>query len=223
MVLTLLIATYLTSFISGVFAMAGGVILMGVLTVLLPISMAMVLHGVTQSAANGFRAFLLRKHIRWNVVPTYLVGASFAMGLCLYIAFVPEKYFVFFLLGGMAIGTMLLPKKALLNIENPFVGLLCGFLATFLQIISGVSGPLLDIFFVKNDLNRYEVIATKSLTQTFGHILKLVYYAYILEASIQWDFTLPYWILPLMVGETFLGTHAGKSCLRFVSEMQFQK
>ncbi len=123
----------------------------------------------------------------------------------------------------MAVISMLLPKKALLNIENPFVGVLCGFLGTFLQIISGVSGPVLDIFFVKNDLNRYEIIATKALTQTFGHLLKLAYYASILEASARWDFTLPYWVLPLMVASTFFGTHAGKACLKFISETQFQK
>jgi uncharacterized protein len=53
-----------TSFISGVFGMVGGMILMGVLLAIMPVAAAMVLHGVTQMASNGWRAWLWRTHIR---------------------------------------------------------------------------------------------------------------------------------------------------------------
>ena len=42
------VAVLITSFISGILGMAGGMILMGVLLALLPLPTAMVLHGVTQ-------------------------------------------------------------------------------------------------------------------------------------------------------------------------------
>src|SRR3954463_13626565 len=49
-----------TAFLSGLFGMAGGLILIGVLLALMPLPTAMVLHAITQMASNGWRAFLWR-------------------------------------------------------------------------------------------------------------------------------------------------------------------
>ena len=57
-----------TAFLSGLFGMAGGLILIGVLLTILPLPSAMVLHAITQMASNGWRAFLWRAHIRWRPV-----------------------------------------------------------------------------------------------------------------------------------------------------------
>src|SRR5690242_1362100 len=57
-----------TSFLSGIFGMAGGLILIGVLLALMPLPAAMVLHAITQMASNGWRAFLWRRHIKWRPV-----------------------------------------------------------------------------------------------------------------------------------------------------------
>src|SRR5260370_26461227 len=45
-----------TALLSGVFGMAGGLILVGVLLVVMPLPQAMVLHAAPQMAANGCRA-----------------------------------------------------------------------------------------------------------------------------------------------------------------------
>ncbi len=42
-----------TALLSGVFGMAGGLILIGVLLTLFPVPQAMILHAVTQMASNG--------------------------------------------------------------------------------------------------------------------------------------------------------------------------
>jgi uncharacterized membrane protein YfcA len=43
-----------TAFLSGIFGMAGGLILIGILLVLLPLPEVMALHTVTQMASNGY-------------------------------------------------------------------------------------------------------------------------------------------------------------------------
>ena len=70
----ILLATMVgTSFLSGIFGMAGGLILVGVLLAILPLPAAMMLHGVTQLASNLWRASLWWRHIRWRpVAPTPL-------------------------------------------------------------------------------------------------------------------------------------------------------
>jgi uncharacterized membrane protein YfcA len=45
-----------TSFVSGIFGMAGGMILMGILLAFMPMAPAMVLHGLVQISATGWRA-----------------------------------------------------------------------------------------------------------------------------------------------------------------------
>ena len=57
-----------TSFLSGIFGMAGGMILVGILLALLPLPDAMMLHGVTQMASNGWRALLWWRYVRWSAV-----------------------------------------------------------------------------------------------------------------------------------------------------------
>ena len=63
----LAIGVLVTSIISGILGMGGGMILMGLYGLLLTVPVAMVLHGVTQFAANGSRAWIHRRAIRWAV------------------------------------------------------------------------------------------------------------------------------------------------------------
>jgi len=74
-------ATLATSLISGVLSMAGGMILMGVMSSLLSIPTAIVLHGVAQTISNGSRVWLYREYICWSILLPYSVGALAILGL----------------------------------------------------------------------------------------------------------------------------------------------
>ena len=63
-----------TAFLSGIFGMAGGLILIGVLLVVFPLPTAMVLHAMTQMASNGWRAILWWRHIVWKSMAFYVAG-----------------------------------------------------------------------------------------------------------------------------------------------------
>src|SRR3982751_3617107 len=80
-----------TAFLSGLFGMAGGLILIGVLLALMPLPAAMVLHAITQMASNGWRAFLWRSHIQWRPAAYYLIGCALALGAWSLTRCVPEK------------------------------------------------------------------------------------------------------------------------------------
>src|SRR5260221_8490052 len=75
LVLALLaVAALVTSFISGILGMAGGMILMGILLAVLPLPAAMMLHGITQLASNAWRAFLWRTQVDWRGFPRHPLG-----------------------------------------------------------------------------------------------------------------------------------------------------
>src|SRR3954467_5625361 len=88
-----------TAFLSGLFGMAGGLILIGVLLTVLPLPSAMVLHAITQMASNGWRAFLWRSHIRVERVAIYLIGCALALGAWTLTRYVRDKALALLLLG----------------------------------------------------------------------------------------------------------------------------
>ena len=133
----IIVAALVTAFISGIFGMAGGLILMGVLALLLPVSAAMVTHGAIQSVSNGWRAILWRKFIDWRVLGIYLTGSIIAFALLIGFAFEVSKPWLFILLG-LVPALIWIPKKHLsLDARRPAHAVFCGFAVTGLNIIAG--------------------------------------------------------------------------------------
>ena len=172
-----------TAFLSGLFGMAGGLILIGVLLTILPLPSAMVLHAITQMASNGWRAFLWRAHIRWKPVFIYLIGAALALGAWSITRYVPDKPIALLLLGVTPFMARLTPKGLKPNPESIAQGSFYGFICMGLMLMTGVSGPLMDTFFLGGNFGRREVVATKAACQVASHFVKLVYFGGIIAAG----------------------------------------
>jgi uncharacterized protein len=56
------------------------------------------------------------------------------------------------------------------------VPVLTGVVTTVVQILAGVGGLFLDIFFQKSMLDRKTTNATKAVAQTFSHVVRAVYF-----------------------------------------------
>src|SRR5215813_6052035 len=165
-----------SSFISGTFGMAGGMVLLGVLLVYLPVATAMVLFSIIQFVANAGRAVLWWRFVLWPIFWKYALGAAVAFALLRLIAYVPDKATVYVLLGLLPFAVEILPAQARPNIEWRGVPYVTGFFTTIVQFMSGVGGPFLDVFFQKSQLDRKTTLATKAVTQTFSHVLRALYF-----------------------------------------------
>jgi uncharacterized membrane protein YfcA len=175
--LTLIGATVVfSSFISAVFGMAGGMILLGVLLVYFDVATAMVLFSIIQLATNGWRSVHYRKFVLWRVFWGYVAGGVLAFVFMRYMAFVPDKAMVYLLLGLMPFVVEVLPATVRPNIEWRGVPFFTGLFTTIIQFMAGVGGLFLDIFFQKSKLDRKTVNATKAVTQTFSHVLRAAYF-----------------------------------------------
>lgn len=170
-----------TSIISGIFGMAGGIILMLIFGTFLPVQTAMVLHGTTQLFSNGWRAIMWRQWIDWRIMGFYTLGALPAISLPILIAYVPNKPAMLILLGLVPWMALLLPKNLVLDATKRNHAIACGFLVAGLQLLAGVAGPLLDTFFVRSKIDRRAVVATKATTQALSHTFKIGYYATLLS------------------------------------------
>jgi uncharacterized protein len=165
-----------SSFISGVFGMAGGMVLLGVMLVYFDVATAMVLFSILQISANGWRALHWRRFVLWPIFYWYIVGAMLAFAVMRAIAYVPNKAMVYILLGALPFATEVLPQSMRPSIEWRGVPFITGVCTTIVQFMAGVGGLFLDIFFNKSGLDRKTTVATKAITQTFSHVVRGVYF-----------------------------------------------
>lgn len=176
-VLALIAATIVfSSFLSGVFGMAGGMILLGVLLNYFDVATGMIFFSIIQLFANGWRVVQWRHYILWGIFGWYFVGAVIAFAGMWMIAFVPDKAMVYLGLGVMPFVVEALPASMRPNIERKGVPLFTGVATTIIQILAGVGGLFLDIFFQKSMLDRKTTNATKAVAQSFSHIVRAFYF-----------------------------------------------
>src|SRR5882762_10098269 len=88
-----------SSFISGVFGMAGGMVLLGVLLAYFDVAAGMILFSIIQIFANGWRAWQWRGYVLWPIIWWYSLGAALAFTFLFLIKFVPDKATVYLALG----------------------------------------------------------------------------------------------------------------------------
>ena len=69
-----------------------------------------------------------------------------------------------------------LPRDWRPNIEWRGVPFVTGVLTTIIQVLAGVGGLFLDIFFQKSMLDRKTTNATKATVQSLSHVVRIVYF-----------------------------------------------
>ena len=207
-----------TAFLSGIFGMAGGLVLIGVLLFLLPLPAAMVLHAVTQMASNGWRAILWRQHIEWRSTAFYVAGCLVSVGLWSITLYVPDKAVALLLLGLSPFVVRAIPESLLSRRFGPPQVAATGLCSMMLMLMTGVTGPLLDTMFLRSALERRQIVATKASCQVFGHGFKLLYFgALIAEAG-----RVEPWFLAIAIASSMIGTSLGKLLLERLSDGQFR-
>ena len=106
-----------------------------------------------------------------------------------------------------------------LAIRSDITAAACGTVVTAAQLFAGASGPLLDVFYLNAHLNRFEIIASKAITQAAGHVLKLVYYGLIIGVTDS----VPAWMYGVAIATAVLGTRIGTRLLERFTDERFRR
>lgn len=220
LMLTLGAAVTAASFLSGVFGMAGGMLLMGLLVMILPVPVAMVLHAASMMTANAWRAFVWRREVDYRVFLRFCVGMLAACGLLFSFRYVPDRLVILFCLGIVPFLAALIPPRLVPQADRRGGAELCGLLNTLMQFMAGVSGPLLDAFFVRTPMDRRTVVATKAICQTTAHTAKLIYFLNITSEAHE-ALSLP--IYAIAISTAIIGTSLSKLMLERLSNAQFYR
>lgn len=214
--LILLVTSFGTSAISAAFGLGGGVLLIAIMGLGMPLSALVPVHGAVQLGSNAGRAML-----QWrNATPWILVwfgagsvlGTMFAGRLTLE---VPET------LWRLSLGIFILmitwmPKPKFGKTAKPIV-FLNGVLAAILTMFFGATGPLVVSINAPHSKTRHGVVATHAIAMTMQHFLKIVMFGYLGFVFAPW---VP--LIVVMILSGYLGTVLGTRILDRLPEAFFR-
>jgi uncharacterized membrane protein YfcA len=206
------------SAVSGVLGMGGGVILLAVMAAVMDPVAVVPVHGVVQLASNLTRAVALARDVSWGIIARYvpLMAVGAWLGIQLYRGadapwFQPA-------VGAFIMSSLLWdrfkPRRLLLP---QWVFFPAGLGGGFLTVVVGAAGPYLAAFFLRDDLERRQIVATKAAIQTFGHFLKIPAFL-----SIGFSYRDHLGTIVPLLACVVVGTFAGTHLLARMSERVFR-
>lgn len=213
----LLLSALLTSIISGFAGVAGGILLLAVMSIFLPASALIPIHGLVQLGSNSSRVFLLWKHIDRKIIPLYLLGGVLgaAIGSQVVVSVEGQLY-------SLALGTFILIVTWLPRFKStpkiPGKWMFIGVGATFLSLVFGAIGPLLAPFFLRERISKESLVVTKATCQMIGHLYKTIVFGFLGFAFADYSD-----LLIGMLAAVVLGNYIGKQLLGKVDDRIFRQ
>ena len=226
----LIVAAFITSSISAVLGMGGGIILLGIMAIIIPEGyMVIALHGIIQLISNTTRTYVFRGHLKSQLIKEFSIGALIGAVLSGLIIFLLIQLYdvnsaseikVDFLkpiIGIFIIWYILLkgPKKEKISKSFVKVGSISGLASVFV----GATGPLIAPFFLKSNLTKENIIANKAACQMITHFTKIPLFIYFFSMNYVKEYQI---LLPLICA-VFIGTNFGKYILKMIPEKLFKK
>jgi uncharacterized membrane protein YfcA len=215
----LLLSVFLTSMLSGIFGMAGGLVLLGILLLILPVGTAIAVQGAIQLIANGSRAYFSRAYIDWRVL-LIMTGGLVTAALALFILrYTPDLATVCITIGLLPILLWIPQGWLALDASKPHHAFICGLLGGGINLAVGVAGPTIDMFFIRTPMDRRTIIATKAAAQVVNHAAKIAFYwgATATLAPFEWA------AIALAAPSAVLGTSAGHWVLQRLTDANFKR
>lgn len=216
----LIVSAVLTSAVSGVLGMAGGVALLGVMTALLPPPWVVPLHGLVQLMSNSTRTVVLFRKVVWRIALAYAIPCAIGVVVATVVfaetkpdlSWMPRAIGIFLI--AFLIWRRFSPKVRTAPLwVYPMLGLAVG----LLTLVVGATGPLIAPFFLRDDLDQEETIATMAIVQSWGHLLKLPAFL-----ALGFDYTPHVALLAALLGATVIGTLLGRKVLSRVPRRTFE-
>lgn len=181
-----------TSTISGIAGMGGGMILAGLMPLFLPAAAIIPVHGTTQLSSNISRAWFGRDRLDLAYLPAYIIGSiGGAIVFAVLVRFISLEFVPPMIALYILLTQWFKPINHWLKNRESFY--VIGFLQTGIGMFVGSPGPLHMPLLMKKYADAHTAVTTGSLMVTFLHILKLIVYAWLGFSFAQ------YWQLILLL------------------------
>jgi len=214
----LIIASAFTSALTAAFGIGGGIAMLALMGLFVPVASLIPVHGAVQLGSNTGRAWHQRAFVRMDIAAPFIAGSVVGAVLGVFLVVqLPDALLKLFL-GGFI---LLLIWAKIPGIERlSKAGLAVASVAVaVLSMIVGATGPLVAVLFARfleND--RKALIATSAVAMTTQHLLKIVVFGIAGFAFWQW---VP--LVAAMIVSGFVGTIYGTGLLERMPEETFRK
>ncbi len=169
----LIIAAFLSSSLTAVLGLGGGMLLIAIMPLFLPPAAVVPIHGVVQFASNASRGAFSTHTIRRDLLWPFLLGCLLGSLAGSQIVLKVPSRFLPIPLGLFILCMTWLPQiKKRLWFPGKFLSL--GFVQAFLTLFVGATGPLNLPFLMRADLKKDQLVATSAAFMTIVHLLKII-------------------------------------------------
>lgn len=213
----LVVTSFCTSALTGAFGLGGGMLMLVVMSLGLPMATVVPLHGIVQLGSNTSRSFIQRRFIDRSLFLWFSLGSLLGVlvGGSLVIS-IPDALLKA-VLALFILWTVFGRKRRLSSLSKRWlVG--GGFLTGVASMFVGATGPLVAAILSAGKLQKHALVATQAASMVAQHGLKVLLFGGLGFAYGSWAL-----LLVLMIGAGYLGVYAGSQLLERLPERYFER
>ncbi|MBX3581964.1 MAG: sulfite exporter TauE/SafE family protein [Rhizobiaceae bacterium] len=214
----LVIASAFTSALTAAFGIGGGIAMLALMGLFVPVTSVIPVHGAVQLGSNSGRAWHQRANVRLDVAKPFIVGSVAGAVVGVFLVVQLPDWLLKLLLGGFILLLTWVKIPGIDRLTTVGLSIASAGLA-LLSMLVGATGPLIAVLlarFFEND--RKALIATSAVAMTTQHLLKIVVFGIAGFAFREW---LP--LIAAMILSGFVGTVYGTALLERMPEATFRK
>ncbi len=210
------LASFATAFIGVFTGTAGGVILLAIMALVMPLSALIPVHTVVQLGSGVTRSIIMWRHVmRWTLAP-FIAGAALgaAAGAKVFVSLPPATLQI--ILATFILIVTWMPKLGRIGARGGrFLAL--GFVSTFVGVFVSATGTLVAPFVASVAPDRRNHAATVGALMTFVHIAKMIAFG-----ALGFSIGRYALLMAAMILTGALGNWVGEVALEYTSERRFR-
>lgn len=215
--LTLILASFITSFITAAIGIGGGVLLLAIMAQVIPTKAIIPVHGVIQLGSNSGRAFVFRQCIQAPAVLYFFIGSVIGAIIGGQLVMELPTQMLQTLLGLFILYSIWGPTVRYASSGSKVMSLHGG-LSTLLTMFVGATGPFVLAALKPLGLIKEQLVATSAACMLIQHLLKVAVFG-----LLGFNFSDYVFLIAAMIFSGFAGTLLGKRVLTSMDEVLFKR
>lgn len=213
----LVAASFFTSALTAAFSVGGGIAMLALMGIFVPVAALIPVHGAVQLGSNTGRAWHQRAHVRRDIFTPFAIGSVVGAVIGAFVVFQLPDAPMKILLGVFIIAVTWAKIPGVDRLSRAGLAA-ASVVLSILSMLFGATGPLLNVViqqFITGD--RKALVATHAATMTVQHFLKIVVFGIAGFAFASW---VP--LVAAMIASGYLGTLFGSKLLERMPEKTFR-
>ncbi|AMS39628.1 hypothetical protein Amn_01110 [Aminobacter sp. Y103A] len=216
--IVLIIASAFTSALTAAFGVGGGIAMLTLMGLFVPVAALIPVHGAVQLGSNSGRAWHQRANVRMDVAAPFIAGSIVGAVIGAFVVIQLPDAWLKLVLGAFVIAITWTKVPGIDKLTR--TGLAIGsVIVALIGMLVGATGPLVSVLFAQFFANdRKALVATHAAGMVAQHGLKIIVFGLAGFAFGDW---LP--LIGAMIVSGYLGTVYGTKLLERMPEESFRK